>query len=114
MAEAALHDSEEKYRSLFDSGPNPIFVLEPADMRILDVNPAALDAYGYTQKEELIGRIFSELGEFEIHDKAMVSHGAVDWATAVLSPESQASEKDGTPFTFASRPAPSNTRTGWH
>ena len=99
MAEAALHDSEEKYRSLFDSGPNPIFVLEPADMRILDVNPAALDAYGYTQKEDLIGRIFSELGEFEIHDMAMVSHGAVDWAdSCFINQKARHLKKDGTPF----------------
>ena len=61
MAEAALHDSEEKYRSLFDSGPNPIFVLEPTHLRILDVNPAALDAYGYTE-QELLGRTYGELG----------------------------------------------------
>ena len=28
LAEHALHESEEKYRSLFNSGPNPIFVLD--------------------------------------------------------------------------------------
>lgn len=60
-AEAALYLSEEKYRSLFDSGPAPIFVLNCKSLEILDANPAARETYGYT-KEELIGKPFSEIG----------------------------------------------------
>ena len=99
MAEAALHDSEEKYRSLFDSGPNPIFVLEPADMRILDVNPAALEAYGYSRKEEFIGRHFNELGEFETTDAAMPPYAAIGWADGCfINQKARHLKKDGTPF----------------
>ena len=98
MAEAALHDSEEKYRSLFDSGPNPIFVLEPTDMRILDVSPAALDAYGYT-KEELIGLTFSELGQFEIDDAGRPPDATVSMTdSCFINQKARHLKKDGTPF----------------
>ena len=59
-----LKESEEKYRSLFDSGPNPVFVVSRIKFTILDANPAAAEAYGYT-RDELIGRSFNELGPFE-------------------------------------------------
>ncbi|MEM5788180.1 MAG: ATP-binding protein [Syntrophobacteraceae bacterium] len=55
-----LHESEEKYRSLFDSGPDPIFVVDSADLRIIDANPRVLELYGF-DKEELIGKSFLEL-----------------------------------------------------
>ena len=63
LAEKALHESEQKYRSLFDSGPNPIFVLDSLTLEILDANPSAEDTYGYP-KAELMGRPFTDLGTF--------------------------------------------------
>ncbi len=56
-----LRESEAKYRSLFDSGPNPIFALDRHHYRILDANPRAEAVFGYT-REELMGRPFSDLG----------------------------------------------------
>ncbi|MGE4552271.1 MAG: PAS domain S-box protein, partial [Desulfovibrionaceae bacterium] len=56
-----LRESEEKYRSLFNSAPDPTFVVDAENMRILDANPRAQDLYGYT-KEELIGESFLKLG----------------------------------------------------
>lgn len=55
-----LHESEEKYRSLFDSGPDPIFVVDSGSLRIIDANPRALELYGY-EKSELIGKSFLDL-----------------------------------------------------
>lgn len=55
-----LHESEEKYRSLFDSGPDPVFVVDSTTQRIIDANPRALELYGY-EKDELIGISFQEL-----------------------------------------------------
>jgi PAS domain S-box-containing protein len=55
-----LHESEQKYRSLFDSGPDPIFVVDSTTLRIIDANPRALELYGY-EKEELVGISFQEL-----------------------------------------------------
>jgi len=43
-SENELRDSEEQYRSLFNSGPNPIFVLDRETLEILDANPRAEEA----------------------------------------------------------------------
>ena len=50
-----LRESEKKYRSLFDSGPDPIFVINHQSFDIIDANPRAVEVYGY-RREELIGR----------------------------------------------------------
>ena len=46
-----LTASQQKYRSLFHSGPDPIFVLDAATLEILDANPMASEVYGYSRKE---------------------------------------------------------------
>jgi PAS domain S-box-containing protein len=46
-----LTESQEKYRSLFKSGPNPIFVVNKKTFEILDANPNATYLFGYTRKE---------------------------------------------------------------
>ncbi len=63
VAERALYESEREYRSLFNSGPNPIFVLDYKTFRILDANPSAEETYGYS-RAELLNRSFLELGDF--------------------------------------------------
>ena len=63
-SQARLQESEVKYRSLFNSGPNPIFVLDRDYYRILDANPTAEAVFGYT-REELNGRPITDLGPFE-------------------------------------------------
>jgi PAS domain S-box-containing protein len=54
--------SEEKYRTLFNSDPHPIFILDSRTFNILDMNQRAQDSYGYAQ-EELLGTPFLQLGE---------------------------------------------------
>jgi PAS domain S-box-containing protein len=54
--------SEEKYRTLFNSDPHPIFILSNQDFKILDVNQRAQDSYGYS-REELLGLPFLQIGE---------------------------------------------------
>jgi PAS domain S-box-containing protein len=63
-SEAGLRESEEKYRSLFDSGPNPIFVVDRKTIEIIDANRSAQNTYGYS-KEELTSKSFLDLGPFE-------------------------------------------------
>jgi len=59
-----LKESEAKYRSLVNSGPNPIFVVECTSLEILDTNPRAVETYGYS-KNELIGRPLTDLGPLQ-------------------------------------------------
>ncbi len=54
--------SEEKYRTLFNSDPHPIFILDPYTFEILDTNQRAMDSYGYT-RQELLGESFLALGD---------------------------------------------------
>jgi PAS domain S-box-containing protein len=63
---AKLHEkykkSEEKYRSLFNENPNPIFIIDNQTFEILDVNHRVQETYGYT-KSDLLGTSFLEIGE---------------------------------------------------
>ena len=56
-----LRESEEKYRSLFDSGPDPVFVVDLESGTIRDANPRAVELYGHP-KETLVGMDFESLG----------------------------------------------------
>ncbi|MCG9970405.1 PAS domain S-box protein [Christiangramia crocea] len=48
-----LQLSEEKYRSLFNVNPLPMWVLDREQLKFLSVNQAAIDLYGYTKEEFL-------------------------------------------------------------
>jgi PAS domain S-box-containing protein len=54
--------SEEKYRSLFNNDPNPIFIISQQNLEILDINERAQECYGYS-RSELQGSSFLNLGE---------------------------------------------------
>lgn len=98
LAEKALHESEEKYRSLFNSGPDPIFVLDRTTLEILDANPMAEDTYGYS-KDELSGMIFSNLGPSDEIFKAFSNFDENDWPrTCVVSSRVQHYRKSNKPF----------------
>ncbi len=49
--ERALQASEEKYRTLFESANDPIFLIEPESGAILDANPQAIATTGFSAKE---------------------------------------------------------------
>lgn len=62
-AEAALQDSEESFRLLFERNPQPMWVYDLVTLRFLQVNEAAVDHYGYSRPEFLdmsIGDILPE------------------------------------------------------
>jgi PAS domain S-box-containing protein len=52
-ASSALKNSEEKYRSLFYANPMPFWIQDVSTGRILDVNNAAIEKYGYPREEFL-------------------------------------------------------------
>nr|WP_319374618.1 PAS domain S-box protein [uncultured Methanobacterium sp.] len=66
IAEKALQDNEEKYRTLFESNPNYTLLLN-LDGRILDINGAASEFMGLTP-EKVIGRNLLELRIFQEED----------------------------------------------
>jgi PAS domain S-box-containing protein len=57
-AEEALQASEQRYRALYESAGDGIFLLE--NLRIIDCNPRACDLYGRS-REDLLGRSPAEL-----------------------------------------------------
>ncbi|MFZ5450826.1 MAG: GAF domain-containing protein [Thermodesulfobacteriota bacterium] len=50
-AEEALKESEERYRSLFQSNHAVMLLIDPATGEIVDANPAACAFYGWSQEE---------------------------------------------------------------
>jgi histidine kinase len=58
--ELDLEKSEQKYHAIFDNIPNPVFVLDPETLEILDANNSVEPVYGCTP-EDLIGRSFLDL-----------------------------------------------------
>ena len=73
-SQAKLTESESKYRSLFTSGPNPIFVLDRNNLTILSANPSAEETYGYS-RDELIGSPFTRLGQFKLEPEMYTDTG---------------------------------------
>jgi len=53
--------SEDRYRSLFNDNPNPIFIVDWHTLEILDVNQRVETEYGYS-KAEILGKSFLAIG----------------------------------------------------
>ena len=88
--------SEEKYRSLFNNDPNPIFILDPATHRILDVNQRVADCYGYLS-DEMIGQSFLMLGD-ESDDEIQKSMRNLGIDQSVLMTKKRHYRKGRNPF----------------
>lgn len=97
---AQLHEqyrkSEEKYRSLFDNDPNPIFIIDPRNLEILDFNERAQECYGYS-RDELLGMSFLGIGDPE--DTEMTA-GLTDVSNeqSILFSKKRHFRKGGLPF----------------
>jgi PAS domain S-box-containing protein len=52
-AEHALRESEERYRLLFENYPDPTYVFELDTLRLVAVNEAMVESYGYSRNELL-------------------------------------------------------------
>ena len=51
IVQGRLEESEKKYRTLFDASPLPMWVLDRDNLKFLQVNQAAINLYGYSEKE---------------------------------------------------------------
>ena len=94
------HASEQKFKALFDSSTDSIFIHDPEDMRIVDVNKRTCDTYGYSREEML---------SMNINDLSSTSMLTVDSPEArefihrlyngeLIKKEWEAKAKDGTLF----------------
>lgn len=57
--EAALQASEESYRRLFENAPQPQLICDAETLKILKVNEAAVNHYGYTREEFATRTVFN-------------------------------------------------------
>jgi PAS domain S-box-containing protein len=53
QAEEMVRESEGKYRQLFELGSDALFLIEVKTGKILDLNNAAIEMYGYSREEAL-------------------------------------------------------------
>jgi len=60
-ANTALLESEQRFRSVFESFPSPITLSRLSDRRYLDVNPAFCELAGF-RRDEVLGHTLAELG----------------------------------------------------
>ena len=87
LAEDALRESEKRYRMLFESNPQPMWVHALDSLAFLAVNEAAVKHYGYSRGEFLAMTVKDLEDEFEI-PQHLVSGTSV----------SKHRKKDGTPI----------------
>ncbi|MBW2708616.1 MAG: PAS domain S-box protein [Deltaproteobacteria bacterium] len=60
--ESEVEKSEEKYRVIFTTIPNPVFVLDQSTLEIMDCNDNATAVYGYSRREILTMSFLSFFG----------------------------------------------------
>ncbi len=76
---ADLGRNEEKYRTLFEDSRDAIFVMTP-DARVMDINQATLDLFGYTREEMFnvsLGQIGIDPEQLAGFQNIMLQQGSV-------------------------------------
>ncbi len=79
--EDALRQSEDNYRRLFEESKDVVFI-STLEGKLLDVNPAGVELFGYSSKEDLISRnigtdFFMKPDDREPYKREMLRHGFV-------------------------------------
>ncbi|HTZ17108.1 MAG TPA: PAS domain S-box protein [Dissulfurispiraceae bacterium] len=99
-AEAALRESEEKYRTLFEESRDAIFMSTP-EGKYLDINPAGVELLGYSSKEEMLSVDIDKDIYVDPADRARFK-ALLDSNGFVKDYEIEMKRKDGKKMTFLS------------
>ncbi len=91
-AEAALRESEEKYRTLFEAESDTIFLVDEETGDILDANKAAVELYGYSVEE------FKQLKAMDLSAEPEKTKKAIKLKEKIHVPLRYHKKKDGTVF----------------
>lgn len=96
-SELEVRRSEERYRLLFNSDPNPIFVIDIDTYAVVDTNERGTEEYGYP-REELLGMSFTDLGFEEDSQRIISTFKGMDRASKSCSlvPRIRHRRRDGT------------------
>ncbi|MCH7493451.1 PAS domain S-box protein, partial [bacterium] len=95
MADEALRESEEKYRSLFSAETDAIVIVDGESLEVVDANEAALSMYGYGREE------FLRLSVTDLNSRPEEAGRTVAMAAAGKDPGTVKSEhrrQDGSVF----------------
>lgn len=95
LAEEALQENEEKYRTLFERESDAIFIQDPATTLILDANEATSKMYGY-DRDELIGMSCLEFSA-EVED-SISAMNQITQGGGIKIPIRYHKKKDGSVF----------------
>lgn len=102
----SLTESQKKYRSLFKSGPNPIFVVDKKTFEIIDANPNATELFGYG-RDELIQMKFFDLAGLK--DKSLFTTD-IDGETRFIHSKVKFYTKNSSPVFVNIHASPSEYR----
>ncbi len=100
LAEEKQKNSEQNYRTLFNSSTDCIFIHDIETGKIIDVNDTTLKSFGYQSKEEILGQT---LKEFNTHIYPYTEENALKYIQKTISEGNQTFEwmsrrKDGSVF----------------
>ena len=70
-AEDSLRESEKKYRDLFEESKDAVFITT-AHGQLVDINPAGLELFGYSSKEEILSINVPEKLYYDPNDRDKV------------------------------------------
>ena len=96
-SQAALMESEEKYRQLFEAESDAIFLIDNESGNILEVNAAATVMYGYS-KEELVHKKNSDLSAEPEKTRKITKDTPINKEKVISVPIRYHRKKDGTIF----------------
>jgi PAS domain S-box-containing protein len=75
--EIALRDSEERYRAITQYATDLVFLIDPIDLRLIDINPAVTRLLGYSVEESRQLTVY----DLEIAERDSIDYIAIDLMT---------------------------------